>query len=204
MKVFVGNIKKRIPKINIQAMNFRISHRLFLYFLLGILIGTLFLNICIGGYATKIGVYSQYFVNRLNIYGVAVDKMDFFIYCIKKYVIEITVILLLSITPIGMLFNKVYCLYKGIVIALLISSATLTYGVGGILLYIISIFPHYIFYIPLLSLVLYVGVKLSEMIKEHKKGKFKMRVVIFLIFLAVGTAFFEAYVNYPILKIAFG
>lgn len=203
MGTFIRKIKKGIPKVDIQAMNLNMSHRLFLCFLGGIILGTLLLNLFMGAYASRLGVYSEYFRNGVDMYGDNVNKSAFFTYCIKKYIGECLVIVFLNITPIGKIFNYIYCIYKGAVIAMLISSATLTYGAGGLLLYIISVFPHYLLYVPFFVAAMYVGIQVGEMTKEKKMGKFKIRAVVVLSGLAVGTSFLEAYANYPILRIVF-
>lgn len=203
MKVFTGKVKQSAPKVNLQAMNLNEGHRLFLFFLMGILLGTLLLNLFFRDYASKIGVYNEYFVNGVNMYATEVNKTEFFIFCIKRYMGEFVIILLFNLTPIGMLFNRIYCIYRGVVIAMLISSATLTYGIGGIVIYILSIFPHYIMYVPFVIVSIYISTKVAEKIKEHKIRKIKLRVVIVIIALAIFTSLLEAYINYPILKIAF-
>ena len=203
MNTFIRRMKKGIPKINIQAMTLSMRHRLFLFFIAGIIIGTMLLNLWLEGYAGAFGIYSEYFVNNINMYGNMVDKMEFGVYCLRKYLIEGAIIIFFNITAFGKIFNCIYCMYKGIVIALLISSSTLTYGTGGLLLYIISIFPHYFIYVPFFIASIYVGIQVSEIVKEKKMKKFKIRAVICLILLAVGTAFLEAYVNYPILRATF-
>lgn len=204
MSTFIEKIKKGIPKFNIQAMNLNVSHRLFLCFLGGIVIGTFLLNIFLGSYAGTLGVYSEYFVNGVNMYGDAVDKSAFFVYCIKKYAGECIMVIFLNITPICTIFNQLYCMYKGIVMAMLISSATLTYGAGGLFLYIISVFPHYLLYVPFFVAMMYVGIQISEIIREKKMGKFRLRIVLVLMGLILGTAFLEAYANYPLLRMIFG
>ena len=203
MSTFIRKIKKGIPRLNIQAMNLDMGHRLFLCFLGGIAIGTFLLNFFLGDYAGRIGVYGEYFVNGVNMYGDTVNKASFFVYCVKKYIGECMLILFLNITPVGNMFNHLYCMYKGIVIAMLIASATLGYGAGGIVLYIISVFPHYFLYVPLFVAIMYISIQLAEMIREKKLGRFKLRAVALLIVLIAGTSFLEAYCNYPILRMAF-
>ncbi len=203
MRVFIKRVKKGVPKLNIQAMNLKMNHRLFLCFIVGLVLGTFLLNLFLGGFAGKLGVYSEYFINGVDMYGEKVEKFSFFLYCVKKYAGECILILFLNITPIGNLFNKIYCGYKGIVTAILISSTTLTYGAGGLFLYVISIFPHYLLYVPFFVASMYVGIQVADMMKEKKMGKFKLRAVILLVLLAVGTSFLEAYVNYSILRTVF-
>lgn len=203
MGTFIRKIKKGIPQIDMQAMNLNMSHRLFLCFIGGIVLGTILLNFFLGRYAGELGVYSEYFVNGVNMYGDNVNKSSFFIYCIKKYGYECLFIVFLNMTPLWKIFDYLYCMYKGIVMAMLISSATLAYGAGGICLYIISIFPHYILYVPLFVLEMYVSIQIAEKIKEKTKGSFKLRAIVILAGLIIGTSFLEAYLNYSIIRMVF-
>ncbi len=203
MSALMGKIKKGVPKINIQAMNFHTGHRLFLCFLLGIVAGTFLTNVLLADFADKIGIYNKYFVKGANVYDVNVDKMDFFIFCIKKYLIELIIILLINMTQVGILFDKIYCIYKGIIISILISSATITYGAWGIVLYLISIFPQYLLYIPFLICTLYISIRLSQILKEHNLKEIKIRAIVITLVLLAGTAFFESFANLSILKSAF-
>lgn len=203
MSALMGKIKKAIPKINIQAMNLHKGHRLFLCFLFGIVAGTFLMNGLLADFAGKIGIYSKYFFNGVNVYDVNVDKMDFFMFCIKKYLSELIIILVINITQIGMLFNKFYCIYKGIIISILISSATKTYGKWGVVLYMISIFPHYILYVPFVICSLYISIRVAQILKEHNLKEIRIRAILIVMLFLIGTAFLEAFINLPILKSAF-
>ena len=139
MSIFKAKMKNKIPRIGIQAMNLYVGHRLFLYFLLGIVAGTFILNLLMGNIAHKIGIYSEYFSNGIKIYDIHFDKTAFFIFCCKRYVKEFLIIIIVNMTPIAIIFNRGYCIYKGIIISMIISSLTLNYGAWGILLYVISI-----------------------------------------------------------------
>ena len=204
----MGKILKSFPiglKIfDIQAMNIKRNHRLFLVFFAGIIIGTLMMNFLAGKYAGQIGIYSEYFIDGINNPDAKnFDKWAFNLFCIKKYALEAVVLIALNCTGFGMFVNYGYCIYKGIAISILISSATLTYGTGGILLYLMSIFPHYFTYVPMVVFTLYFGIKIKENIKKKRVLVSVLKGLAIEAAFVVCTAFLEAYVNYPFVRSMF-
>ena len=200
LKKFPINLKT----VSVQTMNIGMGHRLFFFFLAGIVAGTVGLNFLAGTYAGKIGVYSQYFID--NIAGVNTsefDKWSFFIYCIKKYVVEVAILLVVNCVSIWKIFDCLYCVYRGMAISILVSSATITYGSGGLLLYVMSIFPHYFTYVPMIVFTLFLGMKIKENIKSDKLLVPVIRGIAIEIILIVLTSFLEAYCNYPFIKSVF-
>jgi len=203
MKSNIMKSKEKLKFTKLQMMNFNKYHRLFFTFLVGIVVGSFVFNLFFSGYAHKLGIYSEYYINNGDIYRETVDKGSFFVYCIKKYIMEFIIVMLANITPFGMIFNYCYCAYMGCVVSVLISSATLTYGAGGLFIYIVSVFPHYILYIPYVVACIYVSLKTAEFIKEKNKTKLSLKALLVIILLAIGTAMLEVYVNYPILRAIF-
>lgn len=204
----MGKILKGFPiglkTFDMQAMNIKRSHRLFLAFLAGIIAGTLMMNFLVGKYAGQIGIYSEYFIDGINNPDtMQFDKWSFSIFCIKKYALETAVLIALNCTNFGMIVNYAYCIYKGLAISILISSATLTYGTGGILLYVMSIFPHYFSYVPMIVFTLYFGIKIKENMKKERVAVSVLKGTAIEAALVVCTAFLEAYVNYPFVRSMF-
>lgn len=201
----MGKILKRFPiglkTVNVQTMNMGMNHRLFFCFIVGILIGTVLLNFFAGAYADKMGIYSEYAMGDIgSLTTEGFSKWSFFTYCIRKYVIEIIIILIISCTSIWKVFDCIYCAYKGMAISILVSSATATYGAGGLLLYIMSIFPHYLVYVPLVIFTLYFGMKIKEKIKSDKLILLILKGIVIEGIIITMTSFLEAYVNYPFIR----
>lgn len=204
----MGKVLRNFPiglKIfNIQAMNIKRSHRLFLVFFSGIIIGTLMINFFAGEYAGQIGIYSEYFIDGINNSDAKnLNKWAIDLFCMKKYALEVVFLVAFNCTGFGMFINYCFCLYKGIAISILISSTTLTYGAYGILLYIMSIFPHYLTYVPMIVFTLYLGIKIKENIKKERLVGAVLKGIVIEAVLVACTAFLEAYGNYPFVRSLF-
>ena len=177
-------------------------------FLGGIVFGTLFLNLfCSEGYE-KFGVYSEYFIDRFS--GVSVEKKDLFLYSFWRQSKEILLILLLSLTSLGYLTSELFLSYKGFSIGILVSVYVLQYGMGGVLLYGISIFPHYISYVLMILVLVYFSRELCRDSKEYRENKSYsflkkkipgyLRGLFQLLILNVITSGLETFVNLYLMK----
>ena len=191
---------KKMKRNKIQAMNIGDGHRLFVLFLIGIVAGTMLVNIFLNQYVDNICIYGEYLTDgfeRVNL--IALEKVEFFCFCFKKYLIQVLFIVIFNLSSKGKLFNGLVCLYKGGVIAVLICAATISYGSGGVLLFIASIFPHYFLYIPLYIYTFYLGMNLKNKFSDNKHIFTVLKSVGIEGVFIVGTAFLEAYVNLPII-----
>ena len=199
----LNSLKQNVKRFNIQTMSPKEEHRLFLYFLCGVVLGTLMINIFGTSYEGNIDIYSSYLVGNSLSNDAKIDTWNYMMYCFKSYIGEFGIVFLFNLTPFGKVFNSLYLCVKGLTIGLLIAAATLAYGVGGLFLYIVSIFPHYIAYIPYVVCAIYVSIKLSERLKNKDK-RLNLKAILIVIVLALITSLLEAYANYPILKLIYG
>lgn len=187
-------------KIRLQAVNLSEGHRLFVLFFIGIIIGTMLINVFGTGYVDKIGIYGRYLANgEVNFSGKYIDKGDFFTYCTRRYYVQVIVLLVLNCTSKKNLFNGLICLYKGFGVSILICASTISFGSGGILLFLISIFPHYLVYVPMFIYTLYYGMNFRRYLKNHNYISGIVKGFIIESLLVVSTSFLEVYVNLPLL-----
>ena len=196
----VRSIFKNIKGYKIQTLNIDEGHRLFVLFLLGIVAGTMIINLFGVSYADKICIYGEYLTDsfeRLSI--IAMEKGKFFAFCMKKYFIQVVIIVLLNLTSKGRIFNCLICLYKGCIISTLICAATISYGSGGLLLFMASVFPHYLIYIPLYIYTFYFVINLKNNVSTSKHILSLLKGAGVEGGLIVSTAFLEAYVNLPMI-----
>ena len=196
LKRLFGNFKG----FKLQTMSVNEGHRLFLFFMLGIVLGTVVINLFSGLCAEEISVYGNYFVDSFSeLDSSKIDKGDFFFYCFMKYLLQMLVIILVNCTSKGLLFDYLICLYKGIVISLLICTMTISFGSGGVVVYLMSVFPHYILYVPLFIFSLYFGISIRW--NKNNKGFVGnvLKKTIITVGLVIGTAFFEVYINFPLI-----
>ena len=191
---------KKLNRQKIQAMNIGEGHRLFVLFILGIVVGTILINVFFSQYVDNICIYGEYLTGGFDrVYSIALEKSKFFGFCFKKYLIQVLLILFLNLSSKGKLINGLVCVYKGGIIAVLICAATISYGSGGVLLFVASVFPHYFIYIPLYMYTFYLGMNIKNIIKDSKHVMAILKAVAIEGSFIAGTAFLEAYVNLPII-----
>lgn len=196
-----------------------LKYKYMILFFIGIIAGSLCMNIFCEYFYDKLGIYSTYFLE--NFKGISVDTSNLLAYTFKDLLKEVAITLLLSFMSFGGIYLKLYCTYKGITIGLLISASVLKYGFGGVLIYILSVFPHYITYGALIVVLIRSGEFIFEKMKNLRRNRMMgtgigesigviSRDIIFkrdsLIMLAVimglivMTAFLQVYVNTGVLN----
>lgn len=191
-----------LPKkgFRVQTMNFSESHRLFFLFIIGIVGGTFLFNMLGKDLAGKIGIYSEYMISDFNMTTIeSIKPMDFFMFCIRKYCYQSFIIILLITLLKSKSISGILCIVKGINISFLVGSATISFGVGGILIYIMSIFPHYFFYVPLFIWSIYLANIIREIFNHKRSAKGILKACIIEFAFILGTSLFEAYGNLPIM-----
>lgn len=180
--------------------------RLWLLFFAGIIAGTFFANLFFrDGYA-EMGIYSEYFMDKFSL--MEVKNKELFLYAFESRLKEILVVCLLSLTSFGALIPGAYLVYKGFCVGILVSIYVMQYGTGGIFLYLLSVFPHYLAYVPMAIMLVHVGFEIHSDIKQFKSQKKypdtkKMyaygKVLIILLFLNVIASYLETFANLPLM-----
>lgn len=98
-----------------------------------------------------------------------INRGSFFLYVLKKRLGSIWILALLSTTFLGVAAAYAYMLWVGAGTGFLLSAFVIQYGMKGILLFLASIFPHYLLYIPALILLLAWSVKVSRQLYFPQK-----------------------------------
>lgn len=213
-------MRGRIKIVDMLMIKEKIEeYKISVFFFIGLIIGSLFINLFCDYFYDKLGIYSSYFLSSYK--SIDVDSRNLFIYSLKEKSLEVFVVLFFSCIVFGKIFVNLYVIYKGMAISLLISSAIIKYGLGGIIVYIVTIFPHYITYGMLIYMIIriayylseaglefrrkkYMGVKNKENIKgiilEITESKKLGRIVLVLLLLLLATSFLEGFVSIKIIK----
>lgn len=185
-------------------------------FILGLVMGTILINTLSKEYCSKLNITEEYYINLIG--DTIINKSDIFFNCIQKYFKEFFIILIFNCFYFGKLYNLLFTMYKGAGIGIVISVFVMKYGAGGVLVYLISIFPHYILYVPALIFVLMAGRNIRSCVVENISQKYKYnadninmyciikvvkRLVVYMLigFLAAMLiSLLEAYINIPLFK----
>ena len=185
-------------------------------FIFGLVAGTFVINTMNKGYYDKIHVTQDHYIKMIS--DVVIDKSDIFKNGIMEYYKELVIILVLNCFFFGKAYNALYLFFKGAGVGVVLSSYVMKYGVKGLMVYIVSIFPHYILYIPAIILTICAGISMRRVVVENTGKnikydikdisvtnimrllrKFVMYLVILLGF-AVLISLVEAYINIPLFR----
>lgn len=194
-----------------------IKHRIYLaVFIFGLVVGTLAINILDEGYHEKIIVTGEHYTEMISY--IEIDKGNVFFNSVQEYFKEFVIILFFNFFFFGKIYNILYLTMKGIGIGMVLSSYVLRYSLKGMFLYIASIFPHYILYIPSIVIVICSGISIRNIVVENatrnekygisqysvndfiRIGKKVLIYFLVALLLSVFIAFAEAYINVPIFK----
>lgn len=174
--------------------------RFLVCFFAGIVAGTLFLNFFCGGSYEKFGIFSEYFIDKFE--DVDVNMKDLFLYSFWNRCKEMLLILLLSLTSFGCIVPEGFLVYKGMEIGVLISVYVMQYGIGGVVLYFLSVFPHYIIYVIFVIMLVELAKEIYKRQKEKKWSSLGtvVKCLFILLVLNLLTAYLETFVNLKIIR----
>ena len=198
------NLFEKLNVIKKQTKNLSEGYRLFFLFLCGMFLGTILINLFGANCCKNISIYGKFLAdNNENIDLVMTEKSKYFAFCWKKYLFQALVVIAINLTSKGKMFNSLLCFYKGVVISILICAATISYGKGGLVIFLFSIFPHYLIYVPLFIYTIGYGMALKKVSRNKEKRFFAIKGLSLEFVLLIGTAFLEAYGNLVLLNNVF-
>ena len=173
------------------------KYRFVLFLFLGILLGTCYINLIKKGLIKNMDIYSDKYLS--DYIDISVNNVSLWQYIIKTRLRDFVILCGIGLTVFSGIFLSIYMCYLGICNGILISTAVLHYGMGGVFVYMVSVFPQYIFY----GLTLFLITKLFTVSGYSIKTIAARNVVIIIAIpiglLLVGT-YFEAYINPMLLK----
>ena len=166
-----------------------------IFIFLGIVLGTLYANISVkynAGYVDTFG--SDY----LALYEeVTVDGFKLWQYVCRTRIRDFTLLCIIGFTAICKPAFIFYLIYIGVSAGAFISYAVMNYNIGGVGIYLLSVFPQYILYtvsVALLIKLLYKKTPNSPGIKNTW-----LVIMIAAVIMLIGT-YLEAYINPYVLK----
>lgn len=169
--------------------------------------GIFFANLMGREAVSNAGVLNDYFVEKFQY--TEINGQNLFFYIIGERVPLLLLLLLLTITSLGIAGGILMLDWQGFSVGFMLSTAIAKYGVKGILLVLGSLFPQYVFYFPVYILYCYLAVYLRQRIRKDRLGNGSdiryvygawliASVLLLLVFIA--GIFLESYINPIILK----
>ena len=176
-------------------------------FLLSIVIGVFFANIFRDSYAEQMMQYENIIFPDIS--SGSINQLDLFQFIIVKNFKEFAIFWVLCITILGIPYMVFKIISFGFTSGFFISAITMQYGIKGLLLVLVYVFPHGLVYLPIALLSLYKGFLLCSSIYHDKRNrmngmtsiiKSQLLLIFFLsIALFVGS-FLEAFAGSFLLK----
>lgn len=153
------------------------------------------------------GILNDYFVEKFQY--TEINGQNLFFYIIGERVPMLLLLLLLTLTSLGIAGGILMLDWQGFSVGFMLSTAIAKYGMKGILLILGSLFPQYVFYFPVYILYCYLAVYLRRRMYKDRAGNGSDRRYIYGAWLiaAIGILavfitgiFLESYINPTILK----
>lgn len=180
-------------------------------FLGGFFAGVLVLNIGKNSLLQDMELFTAASLSRMKF--LEVDGSAFFRYVLRERMGMAVLLCLLATTYIGAAIIPVYALGMGTMAGILLSAASIRYGLLGVLLVLVSVLPHYLLLVPAcimlmdwcfhLNMALYHPERIGETGYSRRK-QYLLRVIPKLIIITViliAGSIVESYVNPKLLSI---
>ena len=170
-------------------------------FCVSLAVGILVMNIGKSILLENTGLFDEY--TLYNMKYMTVDSNALFSYIFRERIMKFLMIVVLSTTYLGLAVCVVTVAWYGMSAGVFLSALFIRYGIKGIFLAVVSLFPHYLLYVPAIvallgwSETLYRGIYHRALELEEDKGYLaktlgKLAVILMI---AAGGCLLEAYVN---------
>ena len=124
----------------------------FLIYMLGFFLGIIYLNLASGKYVIDAGIWGEWF--RSQYLGYDLKSFSYMWYVAQVRCLPAGGLAVLSRTKFRKLAAYLFLLWLGLACGVILTSAVLALGVKGLILCIVSMFPHFLCYIPAYSMLL--------------------------------------------------
>lgn len=171
---------------------FFVSYRAALMIFAGILAGTIYANILVTYGKGQAMVFNSGFLATFD--EVSINGTYLWQYVCKTRLKDFALLFIIGHTKLGKVAVNIYLAYVGMSAGALISFAVMHYNVAGVLIYLVSVMPQYIFY----GISLWFVMKMIYNIDIKMRNRIIITVIAFMLLIA-GT-YLEAYANPELLR----
>ncbi len=174
----------------------------------GLLFGIILINIGKSFLLGETGLFDEYTLSHMKY--MTVDSNALFCYILRKRMSRMLILAVLSSTYLGLIICMGAAFWYGMSAGTFLAALSLRYGLKGILLAVISLFPHYLLYVPAILLLLiwceelFRGIYVRGEMNAQDRGFLLKKAGRLLVILAVAGAgcLLEGYLN-PYLLLGF-
>lgn len=179
--------------------------------IVGVFFGVLCANIFRENYATQMQTYETNVFAKIA--DSNIDYAGLFQYVLGKNFNDFIIFWLLSLTILGIPYMALKVSSFGFFTGFFISAVTMQYGLKGLLLVLVYVFPQGLLYLPIALVSLYKGFELCRTIYSENRNNFggitkllksNLFIILLLALALVLASFLEAYPGAYLLKKALG
>lgn len=174
-------------------MRWSVKRRIMACYFLGLITGCIMANVCGPEKCMEWGIYNENYI--LSLGKLDIEYQKFFIYLLKNRLLEFGILTLIVFVPIGKWLFEGYIGVLGFAMSLIISVMVMCNGVYGVVMYVITLFPQYIFYVWAMAF-------LSRVLEVYRNNRTKyvvMQLTMVAVLVLAGV-FAETYVNTVLLR----
>lgn len=171
-------------------------------FCVGLVVGIFVLNVGKKYFLERTGLLDEDTLYQMKY--MTVNSAELFWYVFRKRILGVLLLLVASTTYLGVVACRGIVVWYGCSAGIFLAALLARYGLKGVLLAVVSVFPQYVLYVPAMFLllrwceVLFRGIyfRSGEGVAEDKKTAMARAGKIFLIIIAVAVGcLLESYVN---------
>lgn len=160
-----------------------------IFFMVGFVAGVFYANIAIKNYLAASGILSDYFLNQYINTEIVVE--DYIMYILRVRLVPLAILGVLGCTKFRKIAVIGTLVWTGFSSGLILVEAVIKLGVKGIVLCLVAVVPHFIFYILAYIVILW-------HLYSYPARKWDMSKTVFVVLTIIIGMVMEGYVN-PIL-----
>lgn len=201
----------RMKHLKLQLKRLNVVQISVFLLIFGVFLGILCANIFKDNYINQIRSYEKDLFSKIA--SNDIDYAGLFRYILGKNFNSFFVFWLLSITLLGIPYMALKIVSFGFFAGFFISAVTMEYGMKGMLLVVVYVFPHGLLYLPLILISLYKGFELCKTIYHGNRTsitgvaklvKSYLAIIAILAVVLLIASFLEAYPGAFLLKKTLG
>jgi Uncharacterized membrane protein len=201
----------KMKQVKLQVHKLSIIQISIFLLIIGLFLGVLCANIFRENYLSQIQNYESNVFTRIS--QGSIDHAGLFFYVLGRKFSEFAIFWLLSITILGIPYMALKITSFGFFTGFFISAVSVQYGLKGLLLILVYVFPQGLLYIPIALVSLYKGFELCRTIYSENRNSFggiaklvksNLVLIILLAIALLVACFLEAYPGAFLMKKVLG
>jgi len=136
------------------------KQKVLIIFMCSFLVGIIYTNLVAGKYFTATNVFNQ---SLFEAYGDRnILSLEYIIYILKNRIIILGLLIMFSTTKYRKIYSVFFIMWTGFSGGILAVTSVLNMGSRGIIVFLVSLFPQYLFYYMSFAMLIWYSMKYPE------------------------------------------